>query len=566
MNLETFFEKFEQFADAPNAVGKMRELVLQLAVQGKLVEGRDDDGDAAKIFSEGLPPSGLSRHKVAENWIWIRFVSVGEQRLGKMLDQKGNRGELKPYLRNTNVQWMRFDLDDIKELRLESDELDEYRLLSGDLLICEGGEPGRCAIWRDPHREMYFQKAIHRIRPRKGILSEYLAICLQVDAQNGILATLFTGATIKHFTGRSLSTYSIPLPPLAEQKRIVAKVDELMALCDRLETQQQERETRHAALARASLARFADAPTPANLPFLFHASFTISPSDLRKSILTLAVQGKLVPQDPNDGDARAMIDRAMEKRQQTIRTKSLRRKELDESADLFEHADLPSSWCVERFANLVDPENTISYGVLVPGNDVPDGIPFVRVQDLCLSNHPPRPNKTIAPEIEKPYARTRLTGGEILLCVVGSIGKLGVVPDSWAGANIARAVARIKPIPDVLRDYLLLVLQEQSVQIYFTSTTRTLAQPTLNVGMIEQTPIPLPPLAEQRRIVAKVDHLMAMVDQLEIQLTTARATAANLLDAIVAELTGTARDPRSATRSSSSTPGTGRRGRPRKTA
>jgi type I restriction enzyme, S subunit len=537
MNRAAFFETFDLFADAPDAVAKMRELVLQLAVQGQLVERKESDGNAASIFPKGLGAELASRYEVAENWIWIRFAVVGEQRLGKMLDQKGNRGELKPYLRNTNVQWMRFQLDDVKELRLESDELEEYRLLPGDLLICEGGEPGRCAIWRDPDREMYFQKAIHRVRPRKGILSEYLAICLQVDAQNGVLAKHFTGATIKHFTGRSLSDYSIPLPPLAEQKRIVAKVDELMALCDRLEAQQQERETRHAALARASLARFTDAPTPANLPFLFHPSYPIPPADLRKSILTLAVQGKLVPQDPTDRDARAMIDRAMEKRQQTIKTKSLRRKELDESADLFEHADLPSSWCVERFANLVDPENTISYGVLVPGNDVPDGIPFVRAQDLCLSNHPPRPNKTIAPEIEKPYARTRLTGGEILLCVVGSIGKLGVVPHSWAGANIARAVARIKPISDVLRDYLLLVLQEQSVQNYFTSTTRTLAQPTLNVGMIEQTPIPVPPLAEQHRIVAKVEQLMTLVDELETQLAASRATAANLLSALVAELT-----------------------------
>ena len=98
--------------------------------------------------------------------------------------------------------------------------------------------------------------------------------------------------------------FEFPLPPLAEQKRIVAKVDELMALCDRLEAQQQERDTRHAALARASLARFADAPTPANLNFLFHTSYAIAPADLRKTILTLAVQGKLVPQDPNDEPAR----------------------------------------------------------------------------------------------------------------------------------------------------------------------------------------------------------------------------------------------------------------------
>jgi len=192
---------------------------------------------------------------------------------------------------------------------------------------------------------------------------------------------------------------------------------------------------------------------------------------------------------------------------------------------------------VERFANLVDPENRISYGVLVPGDNVADGVPFVRAQDLCLSHHPAKPNKTISREIEKVYARTRLTGGEILLCVVGSVGKLGTVPISWAGANIARAVVRIKPIPEVLRDYLLLVLQEQSVQTYFASTTRTLAQPTLNVGVIEQTLIPIPPLAEQRRIVDNVERLMALVDELESQLASSRTTATKLMEAVVAELT-----------------------------
>ena len=109
----------------------------------------------------------------------------------------------------------------------------------------------------------------------------------------------------RHF--KLLRASAIPLPPLAEQKRIVEKVDELMALCDRLEAQLQERDTRHAALARASLARFADAPTPANLNFLFHDSYTIEPADLRKTILTLAVQGKLVPQDPNDEPAEELL-------------------------------------------------------------------------------------------------------------------------------------------------------------------------------------------------------------------------------------------------------------------
>lgn len=242
MKLEAFFERFELLTGAPNAVPRLRQLVLQLAVQGQLVDHRSQDGDARSIFRRGAARDvacveGDARHSVPPSWCWIRFAAVGEQRLGKMLDQKGNRGQLKPYLRNTNVQWMRFALDDIKQLRLEVDELEEYRLRPGDLLICEGGEPGRCAIWRDPDREMYFQKALHRVRPREGILADYLAICLRVDAQNGVLERAFTGATIKHFTGRSLSEYSIALPPLGEQTRIVAKVDELMALIGTFEEQ-----------------------------------------------------------------------------------------------------------------------------------------------------------------------------------------------------------------------------------------------------------------------------------------------------------------------------------------
>jgi len=171
------------------------------------------------------------------SWTWIRFAGVGEQRLGKMLDAQKNRGESKACLRNTNVQWIRFELDDVKEMRVEEREASELRLKNGDLLICEGGEPGRCAIWRDEVPEMYFQKALHRVRPCDAILSEYLALNLQVDCGNDVLAGYFTGATIKHLTGRSLSAYPIPIPPLDEQRRIVAKVDELMALVNELESQ-----------------------------------------------------------------------------------------------------------------------------------------------------------------------------------------------------------------------------------------------------------------------------------------------------------------------------------------
>jgi type I restriction enzyme, S subunit len=222
----------------------LRQSILEVAVQGKLVPQDTNDKPAEGALrrcgvdmTRWAVPEDEQRKAIPSSWTWVRFAGVGEQRLGKMLDAQKNRGGSKPYLRNTNVQWMRFELADVKEMRVDEREEDELRLKSGDLLICEGGEPGRCAIWREEVDEMYFQKALHRVRPCEAILSEFLALNLQLDCRNEVLASYFTGATIKHLTGRSLSKYPVPIPPLAEQLRIVAKVDQLTAWVDKLEAQ-----------------------------------------------------------------------------------------------------------------------------------------------------------------------------------------------------------------------------------------------------------------------------------------------------------------------------------------
>ena len=258
---EQFAEAWQQIAShfdtlfsTDSSIDQLKQTIMQLAVMGKLVEQDQEDEPAQKaLFACGVnlkqwtPGSDPGRYETPVSWCWISFADAGSQRLGKMLDGAKNRGVSKPYLRNTNVQWMRIELDDLKEMRIEEREEDELRLQRGDLLICEGGEPGRCAIWRDEISEMYFQKALHRVRPHKCILPEYLALNLQVDCRNGVIETLFTGATIKHLTGRSLSAYSIPIPPFAEQCRIVAKVDELMTLCDRLKASLQAAQAAQAA-------------------------------------------------------------------------------------------------------------------------------------------------------------------------------------------------------------------------------------------------------------------------------------------------------------------------------
>jgi type I restriction enzyme S subunit len=260
-------------------------------------------------------------------------------------------------------------------------------------------------------------------------------------------------------------------------------------------------------------------------------------ASIRQTIVDLAVDGRLVRQDPDDRPAEASLASILERRRSLVRQKLARPKKFDALAAPKNDLERPG-WDTAYLGNLVEPTSPIAYGVLVPGPDEPNGVPFVRAQDVVLHNHPPRPRKTIAPDIERSYARTRLQGGEILMCVVGSIGKLGTVPAAWAGANIARAVVRIHPVPEVSRDYLLLALRSSATQDLFARATRTLAQPTLNVSLIEATVIPIPPLPEQVRIVAKVDDLMATCDELERCLKQRETMRARLLEAALRDALG----------------------------
>jgi type I restriction enzyme S subunit len=232
-NWQRVAEHFDLLLDRPEAVDALEQTILQLAVRGLLVAQNPGDGRAQDLLLEVSKTvgEGSAVGDLPAGWVWTRLEQVAASRLGKMLDKAKNQGKPKPYLRNTNVQWRRFDLSDVKQIKLEAAELTEFLLLPGDLLICEGGEPGRCAIWRGEVREMYFQKALHRVRPRPGVFADYIAIVIEGDAMSGALSKYFTGATIKHFVGQALDRYMFPLPPSGEQARIVARVTELRRLC-----------------------------------------------------------------------------------------------------------------------------------------------------------------------------------------------------------------------------------------------------------------------------------------------------------------------------------------------
>jgi type I restriction enzyme S subunit len=155
-------------------------------------------------------------------WTSHKLSAVAELTLGKMLDQKKNRGEPRPYLANVNVRWGSFDLSDLREMRFESHEGERYGLRAGDIVMCEGGEPGRCALWKDEVPGTMLQKALHRIRARPGVDARFLFYSLFAKGRAGELEYLFTGATIKHLPSEQLAKVNVMLPPLGEQRRIAS--------------------------------------------------------------------------------------------------------------------------------------------------------------------------------------------------------------------------------------------------------------------------------------------------------------------------------------------------------
>ncbi len=211
-SIETMFAKLDQAQEKAQAVldsfETRKAAILHKAFSGQL-----------RIDNEELK---------IEDWEEKSFSELGTTNLGKMLDANKNTGDDVQYLRNINVRWFDFDLSDLMTMKAKPEEIKKLSVKKGDLFICEGGEPGRCAVWKDVDTDMIFQKAIHRFRPNEETSSEFVAYELYYLNQIGKLSDYFTGTTIKHLTGQSLAKLPIKLPPLNYQLSIVNFLDTVL--------------------------------------------------------------------------------------------------------------------------------------------------------------------------------------------------------------------------------------------------------------------------------------------------------------------------------------------------
>ena len=271
--IEVLFAEVDEIdkdsADLESALSLAKQKVLDLAIRGKLVPQNTADEPASELLKrikaekDALVKAGkIKRDKyesfifkgddncyhenidgkvtdvtedipfdLPDEWEWCRLSTISEFDLGKTLDRQKNTGNYRKYLRSVNVLWGNIDLSDVKEMRFEDTELERYSIKKGDLLICEGGDVGRCAVWNKDF-VFYYQNALHRVRFYQKCIPLFYQFVMMFFENTGLLKKISQGVTIKHLTKSTLNSMFFPLPPLAEQKRIVSQVEKLFAVLE----------------------------------------------------------------------------------------------------------------------------------------------------------------------------------------------------------------------------------------------------------------------------------------------------------------------------------------------
>lgn len=412
--------------------------------------------------------------------------------LGKMLDKAKNKGELKPYLRNINVRWGTFDLEDVQEMRFEPHELERYTVIAGDVVMCEGGEPGRCAVWKRPER-FYLQKALHRIRCNAALDPSFLAYQVQLLAANGDLARRFTGSTIKHLPGRVLAAVPIQVAPAPEQHRIVAEIEKQFTRLD---------------AAVANLER-----VKANL------------KRARASVLKAAVEGRLVPTEASLAQAEGrdyepasvLLERILEERErkhEEAQEGAKRKKKYKPPVepDTEGLPELPDGWVWSSVDQLCA---EVTDGDHQPPPTSDEGVPFLVIGNVRTGRLNFEGCRRVTDSYYDELAwKRRPDSNDLLYTVVGSFGIPVRVPDDRQFC-VQRHIAILKAPQQGTKDYLLHAMASQRFYQAASKKATGTAQKTVGLKSLRGLAVPLPPAAEQGRVVVEIERRLSVVEAVE---------------------------------------------------
>ncbi|MEN9017709.1 MAG: restriction endonuclease subunit S [Hellea sp.] len=546
-------------------IKKLRELILELAVRGKLVSQDLTDEPASELLkqieaekSQLIKDKKIKKPKklpeiledekpfeLPKGWYYERLGNIGLIFNGNSVNARIKEekysclSEGLPFIATKDVGYGFEELEYSNGIMIPVGEPKFKVANKGAVLVCaEGGSAGKkCGIANQNicfGNKLFANELFGNIEPR-FVLSSYLTPTFY----NQFSASM-TGI-IGGISSAKFSELVIALPPLKEQQRIVAKVDELMALCDRLESQTESSLEAHETLVQVLLTTLTDSKNAEELNQNWHrvsehfdTLFTTEQSidQLKQTILQLAVMGKLVPQNLNDEPASVLLEKIAEEKVQLIKDKKIKKqKPLPPISDEEKPFELPKGWewvkCQELCIKITDGEhstpqraesgnyllsarNVTNEGILLHDVDFVPDAEFTRIRKRCDPNI-----------------------GDILISCSGSVGRVALV-DSNNTYSMVRSAAMIRPNKDnLLKEYLALMLRSPYLQLQMKNRSKQSAQANLFLGAIANLVAVIPPLNEQERIVSKVDDLMTLCEQLKTNINNAQTTQLNLTDAIV---------------------------------
>ena len=465
--------------DEPASVllDRIRKEKLQLVKEGKL---KKKDLEEKPISDDEIP------FDIPESWEWCRIGDIFIHASGKQQSSNNKQiGTLQKYITTSNLYWGYFVLDTLKEMYFSDEELITCSAQKGDLLVCEGGAGyGRSAIW-DKDYDICLQNHVHRLRPIIKGTCEYVYYLIYLLKESNRLASV--GTAMPGLSANRLKELYVPLPPLAEQKRIVAKIEELMPKVEEYGKAQEKLNKLNEEL----------------------------PERLKKSILQEAIEGRLVPQDPNDEPASALLAKIREEKKQLVKEGKLKKKDLEEKPISEDEIpfEIPESWEWVRFSQLYwqltdGTHSTPKYKV--------NGIPFLSVKDMSTGKLDFSNTKFISAE-EHSFLSQRChpQKGDLLISKVGTTG-IPLIIDTDREFSIFVSLALIKFFPQLIDcNYLLHLINSPLVQLQVKDNTRGVGNKNWVLTAISNTIMVLPPLTEQKRIVEKIEQLFKEIDKLK---------------------------------------------------
>ena len=429
--------------------------------------------------------------EIPSNWVWCNLGMLFSHNTGKALNASKTDGVSLTYITTSNVYWNSFELDNLKVMPFTESEIEKCTVKKDDLLVCEGGDIGRAAIWQFDN-EIRIQNHLHRLRPYDRIYTKFYYYIMYLYKANGRING--NGIGLQGLSSNALHNIIVPVPPVEEQKRIVDSIDSVLSLIEQIESHKQ--------------------------------SLSSQIDNIKSKILDLAIRGKLVPQDPNDEPASVLLERIRAEKEELIKQGKIKRDKKEsvifKGDDNSYYQDLPQNWQVSTLREVTTPL-TLNDGDWILSENMTDNgeVKLLQLGSIGNMSYIDKGFKYLTKDTFDELSCTEIfTGYLIINRIISDKMCCCIVPDIDGTIITTVDTCWIAP-SETSYDIKFLMYQlaspsfQSTVLLKATGTTRK----RISKNNLIDLHLLLPPLAEQKRIVNTIEALFAQIDKISEQIS-----------------------------------------------